>query len=328
MATVTDDVPIAGQALTMGGRVSGDPAVLSVHGVRRVEGGSIVYYSLAFPEDGDLGVAEKSLFAPLAINSAGGLYRQGYSVAATCDTAAIDQAGRVLYGPLGDDTGINPALCSAAPDVAAGEARVAAVAVAPIPPDVTLVDVSISGTLIPDVPVEDGALLPAAEDTSAAPLLGMGWPVLDHVAMAAEDPAVHTYPLIQAVSDVRGEITDTRDALQLSGDVLFAKNSAIINPDGSRVLQDAADALKAKDVNGTLVVIGHTDSDGDDAENQTLSEQRAAAVAAALGPLLGSSVTVETVGRGESEPIASNDSDEGKTLNRRVTLDFTPQDNS
>lgn len=73
-------------------------------------------------------------------------------------------------------------------------------------------------------------------------------------------------------------------------------------------------------------MVGHTDSDGDDASNQTLSENRAKSVAAALSEALGASHTITAEGRGESEPIASNSTDEGKTLNRRVTIEISGGD--
>ncbi|MFV0450860.1 MAG: OmpA family protein, partial [Propioniciclava sp.] len=64
----------------------------------------------------------------------------------------------------------------------------------------------------------------------------------------------------------------------------------------------------------------HTDSDGTDNDNQKLSEARAHTVADALKPLLGSDYTYKTEGKGEKEPIADNDTDQGRALNRRVTV--------
>ncbi|WP_442795725.1 OmpA family protein [Pelobium manganitolerans] len=69
-----------------------------------------------------------------------------------------------------------------------------------------------------------------------------------------------------------------------------------------------------------IMVIGHTDASGSDAYNMGLSERRAAAVknyAVAQGV---SSSRLKTVGKGESEPIASNDTAEGMAQNRRVEI--------
>ncbi len=70
----------------------------------------------------------------------------------------------------------------------------------------------------------------------------------------------------------------------------------------------------------TIAIIGHTDSTGSDAHNQSLSERRASAV---LQYLLGRNVVPQRLaatGRGESEPRASNSTEEGRALNRRVEL--------
>jgi outer membrane protein OmpA-like peptidoglycan-associated protein len=70
----------------------------------------------------------------------------------------------------------------------------------------------------------------------------------------------------------------------------------------------------------TIAVIGHTDSTGSNAHNQALSERRAGAVQQYL---LGRNVVPQRLaatGRGESEPRASNSTEEGRALNRRVEL--------
>jgi outer membrane protein OmpA-like peptidoglycan-associated protein len=77
--------------------------------------------------------------------------------------------------------------------------------------------------------------------------------------------------------------------------------------------------------NNTVQVIGHTDSSGSDAYNQTLSERRARAVANIL--LAGGvpSSRVVAFGVGESQPIASNESADGRQANRRVEIIITPR---
>ncbi|MBN8261308.1 MAG: OmpA family protein [Xanthomonadales bacterium] len=84
-------------------------------------------------------------------------------------------------------------------------------------------------------------------------------------------------------------------------------------------------AATLKEYNQTIVeVSGHTDSVGSDAANQTLSERRANAVA---GYLMGQGVQrerFEIVGMGERYPVASNDTDSGRALNRRVEIRLLP----
>ncbi len=84
-------------------------------------------------------------------------------------------------------------------------------------------------------------------------------------------------------------------------------------------------AATLKEYNQTIVeVSGHTDSIGSDAANQTLSERRANAVA---GYLMGQGVQrerFEIIGMGERYPVASNDTDSGRALNRRVEIRLLP----
>ena len=84
-------------------------------------------------------------------------------------------------------------------------------------------------------------------------------------------------------------------------------------------------ASTLKQYNQTIVeVSGHTDSIGPDAANQTLSERRANSVASYL---MGQGVQrerLEIVGMGERYPVASNDTDSGRALNRRVEIRLLP----
>jgi OOP family OmpA-OmpF porin len=101
--------------------------------------------------------------------------------------------------------------------------------------------------------------------------------------------------------------------------VNFAFDSAEIDPSSSVVLDAAADQLN-ECPNVSVRVEGHTDSIGTEEYNQGLSERRAEGV---QGHLIGRGVSASrltAVGFGESQPIASNDTDEGRALNRRVEL--------
>jgi outer membrane protein OmpA-like peptidoglycan-associated protein len=84
-------------------------------------------------------------------------------------------------------------------------------------------------------------------------------------------------------------------------------------------------ASTLKEYNQTIVeVSGHTDSIGSDAANQVLSERRANAVSSYL---IGQGVVrerFEVVGMGERYPVASNDTDAGRALNRRVEIRLVP----
>jgi OOP family OmpA-OmpF porin len=101
--------------------------------------------------------------------------------------------------------------------------------------------------------------------------------------------------------------------------VNFAFDSAEIDGSSSVVLDAAADQLN-ECRNVAVRVEGNTDWIGTDAYNQGLSERRAESV---QGHLIGRGVSASrltAVGYGESQPIASNETDEGRALNRRVEL--------
>lgn len=111
--------------------------------------------------------------------------------------------------------------------------------------------------------------------------------------------------------------------LNMPGNVTFAVNSADISASFYPVLDSVA--LVLKEFDKTMVeVAGHTDSDGSDAYNQQLSERRASSVVAYLVSRQIRGDRFLTVGAGESRPIASNATPEGKAQNRRVEITIVP----
>jgi OOP family OmpA-OmpF porin len=101
--------------------------------------------------------------------------------------------------------------------------------------------------------------------------------------------------------------------------VNFAFDSAEIDSASGVVLDVAAEQLRGCP-NVMVSVEGHTDSIGTDAYNMGLSDRRASAVLGALVDRGVSGSRLTAVGYGESQPIASNETDEGRALNRRVEL--------
>ncbi|MEO0754049.1 MAG: OmpA family protein [Pseudomonadota bacterium] len=112
-------------------------------------------------------------------------------------------------------------------------------------------------------------------------------------------------------------------ALTMPSGITFDVNSATIKPDFFGPLND---------VNQTLVnypstavdIVGHASSDGDDAFNQRLSEERANSVRAYLVSQGMQTVRVQTYGLGETQPIADNSTEAGRRANRRVEIHLTP----
>ena len=101
--------------------------------------------------------------------------------------------------------------------------------------------------------------------------------------------------------------------------LLFDFDSDAIRSDAGRNLIELAQSLK-KYPNSSLLIVGHTDSRGEDAYNQSLSQRRANSAAAYLQAQGVARSRVGTSGRGEFEPVASNDTDSGRQLNRRVEV--------
>jgi outer membrane protein OmpA-like peptidoglycan-associated protein len=111
--------------------------------------------------------------------------------------------------------------------------------------------------------------------------------------------------------------------LNMPGNITFKTASADLNSGFFQVLDSVA--LVLKEFDKTLIdVEGHTDSDGDNAYNQTLSLQRANSVGGYLQSHGVNGQRVVTIGAGEGRPIASNSTPQGKQQNRRVELKLQP----
>jgi outer membrane protein OmpA-like peptidoglycan-associated protein len=101
--------------------------------------------------------------------------------------------------------------------------------------------------------------------------------------------------------------------------LLFDFDSDGVRPEAAANLKNLATSLD-KYPNTDLLIVGHTDATGTDSYNQGLSERRAASAAAYLKSQGVASGRLRTSGRGESEPIASNDTEAGQQANRRVEV--------
>lgn len=111
--------------------------------------------------------------------------------------------------------------------------------------------------------------------------------------------------------------------LNMPGNITFATNSSDLRPDFAGTLHSVALVLKEYDKT-ILEVAGHTDNVGSDQYNQELSQRRAQSVATYLESQGVLARRMMTVGAGESRPVASNDTEEGRQANRRVELTLEP----
>jgi outer membrane protein OmpA-like peptidoglycan-associated protein len=109
----------------------------------------------------------------------------------------------------------------------------------------------------------------------------------------------------------------------MPGGLLFDTGSAAVSPAVQRDLTALANNLVAYP-DSIVSVIGHTDDTGSTEFNQRLSEQRANAVAGVLVDRGVSSARIVASGRGETQPVASNATEEGRRQNRRVEVIIRP----
>lgn len=325
------EVPVAGSAAMYQYRRAETPfATLLVHELRRVPGGTVLYYSLGVPE-GD----ERPTMVAYAQTNADlwGLpckNRQGDGPGVHY---LVDTRAKLAYTALCGDDDLQVALDGF------GTARppqfgVLWAAYPELPADTTAIDVVLSnGAVIRDVPVRDGVMTPVVQPEDGAVVLGTGWPEVDLDRIAsAPDPSVSILPLVERTADLKDQVRTRTKArsttVDLSSDVLFAVDSATLSKAALGRLKEVAAEINAEKAAGGIAIVGHTDSTGSSSHNDDLSRRRAQAVAKALKPLLADGgARLAVSGKGEDEPVADNTTDEGRRLNRRVSITFaTPGD--
>lgn len=112
-------------------------------------------------------------------------------------------------------------------------------------------------------------------------------------------------------------------ALNMPSDITFPVNSASVQPGFQPTLNSVASTL-IEYPKTSVDIIGHASADGPEDYNQQLSEQRASAVQSYLVTQGMRAVRVQSYGFGETQPIASNDTEAGRAANRRVEILLTP----
>lgn len=134
----------------------------------------------------------------------------------------------------------------------------------------------------------------------------------------AEAAAAAAMASLEQIANVKEEARGT--VITLSGAVLFKTGESDLLPIAERRLDAVAEALKDQEDGTTIVVEGHTDSRGSAQMNMELSRNRAESVRSYL---VGKGVEperIKAVGKGEAQPIATNDTPEGRANNRRVEI--------
>jgi outer membrane protein OmpA-like peptidoglycan-associated protein len=137
-------------------------------------------------------------------------------------------------------------------------------------------------------------------------------------AEEAEKAKAEVDELLNQLSDLKAKQTE-RGIVLTMGDVLFAFDKATLSPEAFRNVDKLVDFLQ-KHPNRSVLIEGHTDSVGSDEYNLNLSEKRADAVKNALVSKGVGEKRITPKGYGKKYPVASNNTSDGRQLNRRVEV--------
>jgi outer membrane protein OmpA-like peptidoglycan-associated protein len=126
---------------------------------------------------------------------------------------------------------------------------------------------------------------------------------------------------LQNLSQVANVKQESRGVvITLSGSLLFPSGEEEMSPIARKSLDQVADALAKQPEDSTFEIQGHTDDSGSKEQNEQLAKKRAEAVAEQLVDSGIARDRIRVVGHGETHPIASNDTDEGRASNRRIEI--------
>lgn len=287
----------------------------ALHSVVRIPGGTAVFYSV-----GGEGATPLSLMGSSD-------FSLPYTGRDAWEVKIADPTGLKLYLPL--FTSKKTCLCSSTDALTqtfgTKTPHVGYAVLPPLPAKTKSVTVEIGyGAQLTDVPVTD--TLPGPTSSKKQIETGDGWPKLPAKDdIKAADPSRSIMSLVRNVTQGASTTSMQADSqtISLNSDVLFETNSADLSPDSKAEIEHAAKTINTAG-KGEIQIVGYTDSTGDDALNQKLSEARAQTVLDALKPLITKQgVNLTAAGKGAADPVADNGTDAGRKLNRRVTITFS-----
>jgi outer membrane protein OmpA-like peptidoglycan-associated protein len=170
--------------------------------------------------------------------------------------------------------------------------------------------------------IEDGALRAFGPGLSIDSRLTVKPATSSSAAPSSVTPPSSTPPssALPPSSPASTKAPITSDSSGMAGKINFSTSSAVLSKKAKLVLRDVAREIKNADQSARLGLVGFTDSRGTDAVNLKLSERRALAVKGYLTKLGVSAERLEIEAKGAAEPIADNDSVDGRRQNRRVEV--------
>ena len=157
----------------------------------------------------------------------------------------------------------------------------------------------------------DGMLQKAAPAASGVQLV---------TPLPAGEPTPYVEPADPAPVAAAPVAAPTADKVTFEADAFFDFDKSVLKPAGKAKLTDLVSKLQGTDIE-VVVATGHTDSIGTDAYNIKLSLRRANAVKAFLVSKGVPADRIFVEGKGESQPVASNKTREGRAKNRRVEVE-------
>ncbi|TXH69345.1 MAG: BON domain-containing protein [Thiothrix sp.] len=242
---------------------------------------------------------------------------------ASSEQAKADTAAKVqqLLGSVNLDNQIT---------VKAPEAAAAATEVAPAPTTTEPAPTSVTTTPEPTAPAATTEATTTAATNTEEPAVSTATTVPSTPEPAATPPA--TEPAVNSAAPAPVQLTSEQQSCQdrirgsLNGrQILFETNKATIKEASLGLLDNlakVANECKSVLTDKIIRVGGHTDDRGEDAYNQNLSQQRADAVKDYLSKQGVEAGLIQGVGYGETQPIASNETDAGRAQNRRISFDI------
>ncbi len=145
---------------------------------------------------------------------------------------------------------------------------------------------------------------------------------VDRLVNAYKDVNMGNLTVVNKLKIVAGSPAPT-GKIEISDAILFETNSAELNQFEGTVLENFATLLEARP-DWKVSIVGHTDSRGSDVLNLELSKRRANAVRSAFEEAGLDGDRFITRGAGFRDPVATNETEEGRAQNRRITLEVTP----
>ena len=184
--------------------------------------------------------------------------------------------------------------------------------------------------LITVILTQDGTGTEIVDKKTSTPIAAPEQTQQKSVTVSQQEPTVTPVQSEQISSDIQKNPINNPERVQISkseiitlrtNDLSFHKNSIDINKEAYPVLRDIKDYIEKNDF--LVSVVGYTDTRGASSYNKRLSLRRAEKVSSKLIELgLSKDRVLDIIGRGESNPIKTNDTEEGREGNRRVEFRF------